>query len=226
MRHIELIVETAEKSLVLDAKVMLVDTEDLLSRILLVDAVVVVEARLRTPADMERRIAVLLAPLHDLGDLFPVGDLLEGHLLDGRTRDDEAIILLVAHLGERAVEFRKIVLRRMLRHIRLRIDEVDLDLQRRIAQKTQKLRLRHRLVRHEVQDQKPKWSDVLAVGAFRIHDEDVLTLQHMRRRQAIRYFDRHETASLSPSGRAASIVIQFSIEQGKVSNAFTPFPVL
>ena len=42
MRHVELIVETAKKSLVLDAKVMLVDAEDLLPRILLVDAVVVV----------------------------------------------------------------------------------------------------------------------------------------------------------------------------------------
>ena len=106
----------------------------------------------------------------------------------------------------------------MLRHIRLRIDEVDLDLQRRIAQKTQKLRLRHRLVRHEVQDQKPKRADVLAVGTLRIHEKDVLALQNLRRRQTVRYFDRHETASLSQSGRAASIVIQFSIEQGKVSN--------
>ena len=82
---------------------------------------------------MERRIAVLLAPLHDLGDLFPVSDLLKGHLLDGCARDDETIILLVAHLGKRAIELRKIVLRCMLRHIRLRIDEVNLDLQRRIA---------------------------------------------------------------------------------------------
>ena len=110
MRHIELIVEAAKKPLMLDAQMMLVDAEDLPSRRLLVDAVVVVKPRLCAPADVEGRIAVLLAPLHDVGDLVPISDLPERHLLDGRSRDEEAVVLLVAHLGERAVELREIIL--------------------------------------------------------------------------------------------------------------------
>ena len=66
------------------------------------------QSRLCPPADVERREGMLLAPLHDLCDLVPVGDLLKGILLDRRTRDDEAVVLFMAHLGKRAVELRKI----------------------------------------------------------------------------------------------------------------------
>ena len=134
VRHEELIVEAAEELLVLDAEVMLVDAEDLLWHLVLRDAVVVVEAGLRAPADVERRVDMRLAPLHDLRDLIPVGDFLEWHHLNGRARDDHAIVLLVADFCERAVELRQVFLRGMARRVRLGVDEVHLDLQRRIAE--------------------------------------------------------------------------------------------
>ena len=92
----------------LHTAMVLIDAEDLLLRPMLRDAVVIVEPRLRAPADVERREGVLLAPLHDLRDLVPVGDLLKGILLDRRARDDEAVVLLMAHLGKRPVELREI----------------------------------------------------------------------------------------------------------------------
>ena len=108
VRYVENIVKATQKALVLHTAMVLIDAEDLLLRPVLRDAVVIVEPRLRAPADMERREGVLLAPLHDLCDLVPVGDLLKGILLDRRPRDDEAVVLFMAHLGKRAVELRKI----------------------------------------------------------------------------------------------------------------------
>ena len=108
VRHIENIVKAAQEALMLHTAMVLIDAEDLLLRPVLRDAVVIVEPRLRAPADMERREGVLLAPLHDLRDLVPVGDLLKGILLDRRPRDDETIVLFMAHLGKRPVELREI----------------------------------------------------------------------------------------------------------------------
>ena len=136
-----------------------------------------------------------LAPLHDFRDLIPVGDLLEWHHLDRRARDDHAIVLLVADFGERAVELRQVLLRRVARRVRLRVDEVDLDLQRRIAEQAQELRLRDVLDRHEVQDEDLERTDILAVSAVGIHDEDILSLEDMSGRQIIRYLDWHENTS-------------------------------
>ena len=89
----------------LHTAMVLIDAEDLLLRPVLRDAVVIVEPRLCAPADVERREGVLLAPLHDLCDLVPVGDLLEGILLDRRPRDDKAIVFFMAHLGKRSIKF-------------------------------------------------------------------------------------------------------------------------
>ena len=97
----------------LHTAMVLIDAEDLLLRPVLRDAVVIVEPRLCAPADVERREGMLLAPLHDLCDLVPVGDLLKGILLDRRTRDDEAVVLFMAHLGKRPIELREIGAGRM-----------------------------------------------------------------------------------------------------------------
>ena len=108
VRHVENIVKATQKALVLHTAMVLIDAEDLLLRPVLRDAVVIVEPRLCAPADVERREGMLLAPLHDLCDLIPVGNLLKGILLDRRTRDDEAVVLFMAHLGKRPVELREI----------------------------------------------------------------------------------------------------------------------
>ena len=136
----------------------------------------VVKSCLRAPADMERRIDVFLAPLHDLRDFVPIRDILELHVFDRRTRDDHAVVFFMADIVKRAVERRQIILRRMRRDIRARINEVNLDLQRRIAEQTQKLRLRNRLDRHQVQNQNMKRTDILLIRTIRIHNENIFTL--------------------------------------------------
>ena len=79
----------------------------------------------------------------------------------------------------------------MRRDVGLCVDEVHLHLQRRIAEEPQELGLGHILDRHEVQNEDAQRTDILTIRACRIHDEDVLPLEHVRRRQIVRYLNRH-----------------------------------
>ena len=97
----------------------------------------------------------------------------------------------MAHLGECPVELREIVTRGVCGDVGLRVDEIHLHLQGRVAEQTQELRLRHILDRHEVQNEDAQRADVLPVRARRIHDEYVFALKDVRRRQIVRYLDWH-----------------------------------
>ena len=195
MWHVENVIKAAQELFVLDADMVLEHAENLFGHLVFRDAIVIVKSRLRAPADMECRVDMRLRPLHDFGDLVPVGDFLKRHVLDGRTRDDHAVVLLVAHFLERAVELRKVVCGRMARDVRLRVDEIDLDLDGAVAEEPHELRLRDVLDGHEVQNQNLQRADVLCIGTVFIHDEDVLTFEDVRRRQGTRQFDWHINSS-------------------------------
>ena len=76
----------------------------LLRQLVLLDAVVVEDARLCAPADVQRRVHIRGGPLHDAAQLVPVVHVFELVQLNGRTRDDHAVIAVVFHLVKRAVE--------------------------------------------------------------------------------------------------------------------------
>ena len=67
---------------------------------LLADAVVVVQARLRAPADMQGGIDIRLAEIHDLAQLRPVIHLLKVHGLHRSAGDDHAVVAVMLHLVE------------------------------------------------------------------------------------------------------------------------------
>ena len=54
------------------------------------------------------------APIHDLAKLFPIGDLFELHLLNGSSRDDKSVVIVVLNVVKGAVEGEHMLCRRIL----------------------------------------------------------------------------------------------------------------
>src|SRR3546814_16976462 len=81
----------------------------------------------------QREHAVYMAarPVEDTPQLVPVDDLLERHLLDRRTGDDQPVELLLADLLPLPVEVDPVLARRVLRHFAGRRDQCPLALHRR-----------------------------------------------------------------------------------------------
>src|SRR3546814_1609856 len=100
------------------------------------------QGRLGTPAQREHAVYMAARPVEDTPQLVPVDDLLERHLLDRRTGDDQPVELLLADLLPRPVEVDHVLARRVLRHVAGRREHCHLDLQRRARQHARDLRLR------------------------------------------------------------------------------------
>ena len=122
----------------------------LLVELVLLDAVAIEDARLGSPADMQGGVDVRLRPIHDARELFPVIDVVEIEQLDGRACDDEAVEVLVFHVVEGDVERFQVLFGDVFRDVALRTEELHLDLQRRVRELSQDLRLGGDLGGHEV----------------------------------------------------------------------------
>ena len=83
---------------------MLKDAARLCRQVVLLNTVMMVQAGLRAPANVQRRVHMRGGPVHDLAELGPVVDLFERHLLHRRACDDQAVVVNVADVVERAVE--------------------------------------------------------------------------------------------------------------------------
>ena len=118
----------------------------------LVHAVVMIQRRLRTPAQRHRRIAVVLRPIKIGLNFFPVVDLLKGNRLYRRACHQKGIIIIILDIAKfqiSSVEIRIIRVRRFAAHY---ATKVNLNLQRRITQKTQQLNFCRLLERHKIQN--------------------------------------------------------------------------
>ena len=122
----------------------------LLVELVLLDAVAIVDARLSSPADMQGGMDVRFRPVHDARELFPVINVVEIEQLDGGTRDDEAVEMLVFHVIEGDVERFQVLFGDVFRDVALRAEELHLDLQRRVRELSQDLRLGGDLGGHKV----------------------------------------------------------------------------
>ena len=75
-------------------------------------------------------------------------------------------------------------------------DELQLDLDGRVAQHAGKLSLGLDLGGHQIHDEHAQGTDILCHGAGLGHEEYVFPVQDLCRRQIVGYFNRH--ASHSP----------------------------
>ena len=178
--------------------------EHLLGQLVLGHAVVIVDAGLGAPADVQRGVHVGLRPLHDLAEFRPVVHFFEFQPLHRRPGDDKAVEVLVAHRVEGGVEGLQMLGGRVLRVVARRLQQLHFNLQRRVRQLPQNLGLRGDLGGHEVQQQQPQRTNVLVHGAMLGHDEDVLVLQRRRGRQRIGNANGH-ASSYSTAARAWSM---------------------
>ena len=185
VRHVELVVETAEDGQSWVENALREDAKHLLPERVLGHAVVVVEASLRRPADVERAGDVRAAPVEDFRQFVPVAHLFVFHLLKWCAGDDETVELLLSHFLEVAVEGPHVFHGRVLARVGLHLHQVNLQLEGRVGQDAHEVRFGRYLQRHQVQNGNAQRAYVLVAGSFGAHDEDVLLFQQLNGRQSV-----------------------------------------
>lgn len=77
----------------------------------------------------------------------------------------------------------------------LGLDQVYLDLNRRVGQTAQDLGFRYDLERHQIKQRNVQRADILCCCAMFGHNEDIFAFQHSARGQAVGYFNRQADTS-------------------------------
>ena len=145
---------------------------------------------------MERAVHVRPAPFHDAAQLRPVFDLLKRHLLHRCAGDDQPVEPAVAHVLERLIEFQQMLAGRVFGFVAVRVDELQLHLQRRVAEQPRQLRLCGDFGGHEIQNENLQRADVLRDGPRLVHDKNILVRQRFfAGRQAVRDHNGHGVGS-------------------------------
>ena len=196
VRCTENIVKAAHERFVREKHVMLENAAHLVWKLVLRNAVVVIKAGLRTPADVQGRVDVRLGPFHDFNQFVPVFDLLERHQLNRCACDDKAVVTLVADVVERLVERQQMILGRVFRVVGLGLNKIDLDLNGRVGQTAENLRFGHDFQRHQIEDGDAERTDALRRCAVLGHNENVFAFQNRTRGQTVRYFYRQREQPL------------------------------
>ena len=194
MRHEEVIVKAAGQGVLIVQNFVIINAGELFGQGDLLDAVAVIQTRLSAPADEQSGIDMVLGPIEDLAQLAPVIDLFVVEQLHGRAGDDHAVKALLTDLVKGTVELGQMLLRGVLGHMGRHLQQLDIHLQRRVAEQSEQLGLGDDLGGHKVDDHDPERPDILSGRAVFGHDKDVLALENLCRRQIVRHFNRHSTA--------------------------------
>ena len=168
------------------AHVMFENAEHLLAELVFRHAVIMVQPRLRSPADIERRSDVRACPVENGLKFAPVVHALKIEVLHRRARDNHPVELLAPHQVEVAVERLHVLYRRVLRGVALQLHKAHLYLQRRVGEQADEVGLGGNLNRHQVEDDDFQRTDVLCARARRVDNEDILFLQQINGGQFIR----------------------------------------
>ena len=178
MRRPELAVKAPEKARFRrEQRVQEYPRKLLLKRVLLY-AVVVIQSRLRSPADMERGMHMRFCPLHYLTYFLPVVHVLELHLFHRRAGDDEAVEIHVFYIVKCLVEVQQMLAGGVVARVSGSLHQGDFYLQRGIGKASQYLRFGDYLCRHEVENAYLKRSDILVERAVLRHDEYMLVFKY------------------------------------------------
>ena len=156
MGNPELVVKSPEEDEVGILHRVLEHAEQLFVQQFLLNAVVVVQTGLCAPADVQGGMGVGLAPLHDLAQLGPIVHLFEVHQLHRRTGDDHTVKGAVLHLIKGLVKGQHMLLGGVFGHVSGGGDQLQLDLQGRVAEQARELGLSLDLFGHQIQKQNQK----------------------------------------------------------------------
>ena len=167
------------------------DAEELLAQVVLGDLIMVVQTGLGAPADVQGGMDVGLGPLHDLAQLIPVVHVGEVQVFYGGAGDDHAVVLLVFDLVKGSIEGGQVAGVGILRDVAKGMQQLHLDLKRRVGQLAQQLGLGNDLGGHQIQNQQIQGTDVLVHGPELRHNEDVFPLQSSSSGERIGDFNGH-----------------------------------
>ena len=149
--HRKIVGKTTHQPLWKRLQMVTKDAKQLFAAIMLWHLVEMIEKRLRPPADAKPPETMRPRPVHDLGQLVPIGNLLERQPFDGRTGHNQRIEILVTHILKPAIEATKVARLCMARRIACRRHQDQLDLKRRVAEQAGKLDFRVLLLWHQVE---------------------------------------------------------------------------
>ena len=144
-----------------------------------------------------------LRPIKDLAQLIPIGDLIEGQMLDRCAGDDQPVELLTRRcdLAEGAIELLHMRGGCVLRLVIAHPDEMQVDLQRCRPDQPGKLRLRLDFLWHQVQQPDAQRPDILQGCAIIAHHHHALAREHVIGGKRFGQFDRHLRVLLRPERR-------------------------
>lgn len=169
------VVEAPQQGMVFHGQVILVDAGKLFRQEMFLDPVMVIQSGLGAPAIIKDGKDVALGPFHVFREFLPVVDVFEVIAFDGRSRDEEAVIVAVFDVLEFQVGRVQVGVVRVGRFVRDRAAEIDFDLDGGISQKAQQHELRRFFQGHQVQNQDAQGADVLRMGPlFRDCDDSFL----------------------------------------------------
>ena len=166
--------------------------EQLLRQQALLESVVIIQACLCAPADMECAEYVCFAPGKHFAQLRPVVHVFVFHLLNRRACDDQSVKALVPQFVESIIELLQMGHGRILGLVGAHPHKCDVDLQRRVGKHSQELELCLFLLGHQIQNAQLKRTDILMGSPVFVYDEQILILEYFLYRQIILYFDRHD----------------------------------
>ena len=174
MGHLEYLVEPPHELVVGPVHRMGEHPEQLLFQGVLVYPVMEIQPRLRPPAYVQGGIDVFLRPFHDLAELVPVIDPLEGQCLHRGPGYYEPVEFFAFHLGERLVERAQVLGGGVLGLMGGGADQNQLDLERGVGQQPYELGFGYYLRGHYIEYGDSQGAYVL-VRRFELgHHENVL----------------------------------------------------
>ena len=150
VRRKVIIVKAAHQGMIRVQHMVIVNTGELFFHQMLLNAIMVVKTGLRAPADIENGIHMRFAPFHNGTHFVPVVHFLKRHLFHRRARDDEAVKALVLHVVKGLIKCIQMIRACVAADMRCHVQQLNVHLQRRVAQQTQKLRLGLDLCRHQI----------------------------------------------------------------------------
>ena len=148
--------------------------------------------------------------------LVPVVDVLELHLFHRRAGHDHAVVFFVADLVKRLIEREHVLRGGVPDFVGRRLQQLDVDLQRRVGKQAQELRFGFDLGRHQVENQNLQRADILRLRARFGHDENVFAFEPLFCGQPVVDFDGHGFTS-------RTILLHYSTNFFKCKYPRSPF---
>ena len=211
LRNPELIVKTSQEHGAFIFCLVQKNAEKFFVERVFLYAVMVIKPRLCAPADMESACDVGLAPFHYAAEFVPIFNLFKRHLFNRRARYYQAVVLVVLNIFKMLVKRNHVFRRRVFGCVRSGLQKLHINLKRRVAEQTRKLRFRGYLGRHKVEKKYFKRTYILRCGAGLGHNKDIFFMQRFGCGQVCGNFYRHFSTSSSACFISAIISSTFSI---------------